>query len=327
MSIIMGYTKHTQKEPTVSATATKAAAKKQQDVIQALLADLAVRITQSGVSNEVEGNDAAAVLYILAGECLTAVTNPYAEPTEQIQYALRQTLSRIDMPSAQDAKFIMGGLHVLLELCAIARNQKIPARTADILVRSVIAQQIASAVLSRRSLSPSQIADMLGKNSQNLVPIEKEMVEAGLLRRDEFGKSVRYSPTPLLESCSSVISLPSERIPEKQDAAASLVVDQSVEARVVKKPRRAGIKCSEFINELTDYLDGQISDSLRMELDEHLHWCHNCRVVVNTTKKAIQICLDNRLYPLGASIGSFEHVPKLKLGKMRDAKRDAKKEP
>ena len=266
------------------------------------------------------------MLRVLAGECLTAVANPYAEATEQIQYALRQALSRIDLPSGQDASFITGGLHVLLELCSIARNQKIPAKTADILARSLIARQIASAVLSRRSLSPSQIADMLEKSSQNLVPIEKEMVEAGLLRRDEFGKSVRYSPTPLLESCFSVLALSREPIPAKQDIAAGLAVNESVEARVVKKPRRASIKCSGFMNELTDYLDGKVSESLKAELDEHLHWCHECHVLVNTTKKAIQIYRNGSLYRLGGSIGSFEHVPKIKLGKIRDPKRDVKKE-
>ena len=56
--------------------------------------------------------------------------------------------------------------------------------------------------------------------------------------------------------------------------------------------------CKEFLNELTDYLDGTMSEAVRAELDEHLHWCHDCHVVLNTTKKTIEIYRDNRIYEL-----------------------------
>lgn len=58
------------------------------------------------------------------------------------------------------------------------------------------------------------------------------------------------------------------------------------------------MKCTEFLQELTDYLDGTTSTTLRDELDEHLHWCHDCRVVMNTTKKTIEIYRDNKIYEL-----------------------------
>jgi anti-sigma factor RsiW len=58
------------------------------------------------------------------------------------------------------------------------------------------------------------------------------------------------------------------------------------------------VKCTEFLQELTDYLDGKISENLKIELDEHLHWCHECHVVMNTTKKTIEIYRDNELYEL-----------------------------
>ena len=58
------------------------------------------------------------------------------------------------------------------------------------------------------------------------------------------------------------------------------------------------MKCKEFLQELTDYLDGGINESLRAELDEHLHWCHECHVVMNTTKKTIEIYRDNQIYEL-----------------------------
>jgi predicted anti-sigma-YlaC factor YlaD len=67
------------------------------------------------------------------------------------------------------------------------------------------------------------------------------------------------------------------------------------------------VKCTEFLKELTDYLDGKISENLKMELDEHLHWCRECHVVMNTTKKTIEIYRDNELYELPESLRTRLH--------------------
>jgi anti-sigma factor RsiW len=67
------------------------------------------------------------------------------------------------------------------------------------------------------------------------------------------------------------------------------------------------VKCTEFLKELTDYLDGKISENLKIELDEHLHWCHECHVVMNTTKKTIEIYRDNELYELPEALRSRLH--------------------
>jgi hypothetical protein len=58
------------------------------------------------------------------------------------------------------------------------------------------------------------------------------------------------------------------------------------------------VKCTEFLKELTDYLDDSISPRVKSELEEHLHWCHDCEVVLNTTQKTIEIYRDNKLYEL-----------------------------
>lgn len=56
--------------------------------------------------------------------------------------------------------------------------------------------------------------------------------------------------------------------------------------------------CSEFLKELTDYLDGVIDAPTRAELEEHLTWCRDCYVVCNTTQMTIQIYRDSELYEL-----------------------------
>jgi anti-sigma factor RsiW len=67
------------------------------------------------------------------------------------------------------------------------------------------------------------------------------------------------------------------------------------------------VKCNDFLNELTDYLDGKINAALRAELDEHLHWCHECHVVMNTTKKTIEIYRDNQIYELPDTLRNRLH--------------------
>jgi predicted anti-sigma-YlaC factor YlaD len=58
------------------------------------------------------------------------------------------------------------------------------------------------------------------------------------------------------------------------------------------------VKCSDFLKELTDYLDNTMDTATRAELEEHLQWCHNCYVVCNTTKSTIEIYRDSKLYEL-----------------------------
>jgi anti-sigma factor RsiW len=84
------------------------------------------------------------------------------------------------------------------------------------------------------------------------------------------------------------------------------------------------VKCSEFLNELTDYLDGNIGENLRAELDEHLHWCHECHVVMNTTKKTIEIYRDNEIYELPETLRMRLHQAIMtKCRGSKSAKRDA----
>lgn len=64
------------------------------------------------------------------------------------------------------------------------------------------------------------------------------------------------------------------------------------------------MKCSDFLHELTDYLDGAMDASTKAELEEHLAWCHNCYVVADTTKKTIEIYRDSKLYELPENLRS-----------------------
>ena len=58
------------------------------------------------------------------------------------------------------------------------------------------------------------------------------------------------------------------------------------------------MKCSEFLNELTNYLDSALDQRTKAELEDHLAWCHNCYVVCDTTRKTIEIYRNQELYEL-----------------------------
>jgi predicted anti-sigma-YlaC factor YlaD len=68
------------------------------------------------------------------------------------------------------------------------------------------------------------------------------------------------------------------------------------------------VKCSEFLHELTNYLDGVIDENTKVELENHLSWCHNCYVVCDTTKKTIEIYRDSQLYELPEASRDFRFI-------------------
>lgn len=47
--------------------------------------------------------------------------------------------------------------------------------------------------------------------------------------------------------------------------------------------------CGLMLSALTDYLDGTLREELCHEIEHHLRDCENCRVVINTLRKTIEI--------------------------------------
>lgn len=56
--------------------------------------------------------------------------------------------------------------------------------------------------------------------------------------------------------------------------------------------------CSGVLQELVDYLDEELSPELVAELEEHLCDCVDCRIVVNTTRKTIEVYRHQEPVPL-----------------------------
>lgn len=47
--------------------------------------------------------------------------------------------------------------------------------------------------------------------------------------------------------------------------------------------------CAHLLGSLSEYIDGALSPALCEEIEKHLAGCENCRVVLNTTKRTIDL--------------------------------------
>ncbi|MBN2303654.1 MAG: zf-HC2 domain-containing protein [Anaerolineae bacterium] len=47
--------------------------------------------------------------------------------------------------------------------------------------------------------------------------------------------------------------------------------------------------CRRFLDGLSDYVDGTLGEDLCRELEAHMATCENCRVVVNTFSKTVEL--------------------------------------
>jgi anti-sigma factor RsiW len=66
--------------------------------------------------------------------------------------------------------------------------------------------------------------------------------------------------------------------------------------------------CTDFLAQLTDYFDGQISPQLLEEVREHTSSCHHCEVVLDTTSKTISVYRDNEIYEVSPEFRDRLHL-------------------
>ncbi len=64
------------------------------------------------------------------------------------------------------------------------------------------------------------------------------------------------------------------------------------------------MNCTDFLAKLTDYFDGQIDPDLLAEVKQHLCSCHHCEVVVDTTRKTIDIYRGHEPYDLPEDVSN-----------------------
>jgi anti-sigma factor RsiW len=59
---------------------------------------------------------------------------------------------------------------------------------------------------------------------------------------------------------------------------------------------------------LDDLIDDTVTPELRAEFEQHLHRCGHCEVVLNTTKKTIEIYRSHEIYDLPPDLRDRLHA-------------------
>lgn len=48
-------------------------------------------------------------------------------------------------------------------------------------------------------------------------------------------------------------------------------------------------ECRELLKNLSDYVDGDLDETLCLEIEHHMAECDNCRVVVDTLRRTVEL--------------------------------------
>jgi len=134
-------------------------------------------------------------------QLLYVFTEPLVDRIEPFLARLRRAGSVVGRGGqnklTQEPSYYLGQLHAMSGLAEMVQHQKIPRNAAEVLITRGDAQSIARIVFEKGSIGLTQLATELGKSTQNLHIVLQEMQNANLLRRDQLGRNVLYSPTPL----------------------------------------------------------------------------------------------------------------------------------
>ena len=68
------------------------------------------------------------------------------------------------------------------------------------------------------------------------------------------------------------------------------------------------MNCKKVVVEISSYLDGVLDSSTRHELELHLSRCTDCRLVVDTCRKTIQIFCNSEPVPLPEDVRGRLHA-------------------
>ena len=68
------------------------------------------------------------------------------------------------------------------------------------------------------------------------------------------------------------------------------------------------MKCSEFLALLDDLIDESLTPEVRAEFEQHLRGCGHCEVILNTTRKTIEIYRSHEIYDLPAGLRERLHA-------------------
>ena len=61
-------------------------------------------------------------------------------------------------------------------------------------------------------------------------------------------------------------------------------------------------ECRHVLEEISNYVDEDVSDEVRRAIEEHLRHCRTCRVLIDSTRRSVRILADGREVELPAPL-------------------------
>lgn len=58
------------------------------------------------------------------------------------------------------------------------------------------------------------------------------------------------------------------------------------------------ISCADFMAEIGNYLEGEVADEVRHQLEHHLSHCQTCTILVDSSRKTLKIVTDTGSFDL-----------------------------
>jgi anti-sigma factor RsiW len=67
------------------------------------------------------------------------------------------------------------------------------------------------------------------------------------------------------------------------------------------------LNCKGVIHELSSYIDGDLDLAMKQELEKHLGHCEDCTMIVDQTKKTLEIFCDSEPVALPSDVRTRLH--------------------
>jgi anti-sigma factor RsiW len=67
------------------------------------------------------------------------------------------------------------------------------------------------------------------------------------------------------------------------------------------------LNCKGVIREISNYIDGELDPVVQQELERHLAHCEDCTMIVDQTRKSIEILCDSRPVALPTDVRARLH--------------------
>ena len=67
------------------------------------------------------------------------------------------------------------------------------------------------------------------------------------------------------------------------------------------------LDCKKVLLEISNYLDGNLDEDLKRNIETHVRMCRHCKVVFDTTRKTIELYCDGKLFALPEDVRTRLH--------------------